>query len=312
MDFIITHGMKVVKKGFIFSADERIEWAVNTFMCPTPILINEENIRVYGSCRDEKGQARIGFVDVAANNPQNILKVSKKPVLDIGEDGMFDDNGVILGDVIKVGDLYYMYYVGFQIPRKAKFMANTGLAISKDGENFERYKKTPIADRTDNAPFGRCIHTVLQDEGIFKIWYAVIYGWEFIDGRPYPRYNIRYMESPDGIHMPDEEGISCITCRGNEYRIGRPRVIKRKDNLYEMRYTYDTRDKEYIAGFATSPDGVNWHRDDEKSGLVKSLEGWDSEMACYPVELKTKYGTYLFYDGNGMGTDGFGYAILED
>jgi len=304
--------MNVVKKGFIYNVDERIDWAVNTFMCPTPFLINDEVIRVYGSCRDAEGRARIGYVDVEAKNPQNIIKVSAKPVLDLGEDGMFDDNGVILGDVIKVGDLYYMYYVGFQIPQKAKFIACSGLAISKDGETFERYQKTPITDRTPNAPFGRCIHTVLQEGDIFKIWYAVIYGWEFINGKPYPRYNIRYMESKDGIHFPDNEGISCVTCKDNEYRIGRPRVVKRNDDLYEMRYTFDTRDKEYIAGFATSVDGVNWIRDDAKSGLVKSNEGWDSEMACYPVEIETKYGSYLFYDGNGMGTDGFGYAVLED
>ena len=78
-----------------------------------------------------------------------------------------------------------------------------------------------------------------------------------------------------------------------------------------MRYTFDTRDKEYIAGMAYSKDGIHWERKDEDSGLVKSETGWDSEMACYPVEIETKYGTYLFYDGNGMGATGFGYAELE-
>ena len=79
-----------------------------------------------------------------------------------------------------------------------------------------------------------------------------------------------------------------------------------------MRYTFDTRDKEYISGIAYSTDGIHWERKDSEAGLYKSQSGWDSEMACYPVELKTKYGTYLFYDGNGMGASGFGYALLED
>ena len=36
---------------------------------------------------------------------------------------MFDDNGVILGYLIKVGNKIYMYYVGFQLVKKSKFLA---------------------------------------------------------------------------------------------------------------------------------------------------------------------------------------------
>lgn len=302
---------KWIKKGLIYNVDESINWAANSVLTPEPFLLNEETIRVYGSFRDEQGRGRIGYVDVAASNPQKVLKVSEKPVLDLGEDGMFDDNGLLLGSVLRADDKVYMYYVGFQIPKKAKFIACAGLAISEDGgDTFKRVKKTPIGYRVDNAPFGRCIHSVIYDKGLFRIWYAVIYGWEYLGGKPYPRYNIRYVESKDGIHF-DEEGVLCLECGENEYRIGRPKVIIRGENDYEMRYTFDTRDKEYLSGIAYSRDGIHWNRKDEESGLVKSESGWDSEMACYPVEIETKYGTYLFYDGNGMGATGFGYAELE-
>lgn len=304
--------MTWIKKGLIFNVDERVPFATNSVLTPNPFLLDEETIRVYGSFRDDQGRGRIGFVDVLASDPKQIVKISNTPVLDLGEDGMFDDNGLLLGDVLRVEDKIFMYYVGFQIPAKAKFIACSGLAISSDGgETFVRVRKTPIGGRVPNAPFGRCIHSVIYENGIFRIWYSVIYGWEYIDGKPYPQYDIRYVESKDGIHLDDEEGIHCLACRDNEYRIGRPRVIKRADNLYEMRYTFDTRDKEYICGLAFSEDGIHWRRKDEKSGLIKSESGWDSEMACYPVEIETKYGTYLFYDGNGMGATGFGYAQLE-
>lgn len=299
------------KKGLIYNVDERIKFATNSVLTPTPFLLNEEIIRVYASFRDDKGQGRIGYVDVKASDPSTIIGVSEEPVLDLGEPGMFDDNGMILGDVLRVKDKIYMYYVGFQIPTKAKFIACSGLAISIDGGNtFKRARQTPVGSRVPNAPFGRCIHTVIYDKGVFRIWYSVIYGWEYIEGRPYPAYDIRYVESKDGIIIDDENGIHCIECKDDEYRIGRPRVIKRSDKEYEMRYTFDTRNKEYISGFATSEDGIHWTRKDKQGGLVKSEEGWDSEMACYPVELETKYGTYLFYDGNGMGATGFGYAKL--
>ncbi len=308
--------MKWVKKGLIYAVDERINWATNSVLTPNPFLLNDETIRVYASFRDEKGMGRIGFVDVAASNPKEIIKISEKPVIELGARGTFDDNGMLLGDVIRVNDKIYMYYVGFQLVQHIKHMSATGLAISIDGgEAFERVKQTPIADRVPNALYGRCFHTVMQDEGKFKIWYSVVYGWEHIEGKDYPKYDIRYVESEDGIHITDEEGIHCMAVGPNEYRIGRPRVIKRAPDLYEMRYTYDTYSKEYISGIAFSKDGIHWTREDEKAGLVKSnQEGdWDSEMACYPVELETKYGTYLFYDGNGMGATGFGYAEkIED
>lgn len=305
---------ELIKKGLIYNVDDRINWATNSVLTPTPFLINDEIIRVYASFRDDYGRGRIGYIDVSAQNPNQILAISSSPVLDLGEAGMFDDNGMLLGDVLKVGECIYMYYVGFQIPTNAKFIACSGLAISEDGGNsFHRVQKTPIADRVPNAPFGRCIHSVLYDKGIFRIWYSVIYGWHYIDAKPYPAYDIRYVESADGIHIADNDGILCLPVAANEYRIGRPRVIKRDETHYEMRFTADTLDKQYISGLAYSSDGIHWERHDEDSLLIPSIkEDWDSEMACYPVELSTKYGTYLFYDGNGMGKTGFGFAQIID
>ena len=304
--------MKWIKKGLIYNVDERIKWATNTVSTPTPFLLSSDVIRIYASFRDNLGRSRIGYIDVDAANPNRILQISANPVLDIGALGMFDDNGVILGDLIRIGNEIRMYYVGFQMVENVKFLAYSGLAISTDGgDSFQRYQPTPIMDRAANALFIRAIHTIIKDGDIFKIWYAVGNGWEYIDNKPYPQYNIRYTESKDGIHFEDNVGILGIDVQENEYRIGRPRVIKRSENNYEMRYTFDTKNKEYIAGIAFSSNGKDWIRDDKKSGLYKSASGWDSEMACYPVEIETKYGTYLFYCGNGMGSGGIGYAQLE-
>ena len=220
---------------------------------------------------------------------------------------------MILGDVIRVKDKIYMFYVAFQHVQKAKFFAFSGLAISNDnGETFKRVQRTPIMDRKEEGIFGRCIHTVIYDEkrDIFRVWYSVIFDWTYINNIPYPTYDIKYIESKDGIHFEDE-GIQCIKCNENEYRIGRPRVRILAENKYEMRYTSDTYNKEYIAGYAESNDGIHWTRKDNESKLERSKDGFDSEMACYPVVLETRYGTYMFYDGNGMGKTGFGYAILK-
>ena len=69
------------------------------------------------------------------------------------------------------GNELYLYYVGFQHVQKAKFYAFTGLAISDNhGETFVRYSEVPVLDRTDTGRFGRCIHTVIRENGVFKCW----------------------------------------------------------------------------------------------------------------------------------------------
>lgn len=302
--------MKWEKKGLIYCPSGEHTWEKDTFMTPHAMKLEDGRIRIFGGVRDEAGVSRIKYIDVDEKNPGKILKVSEHPSLDIGNPGCFDDNGVILGDIVHVGDKLYMYYVGFQHVQKVKFFAFSGLAVSSDnGESFERYSETPVLDRTTTGRYGRCIHTVLFDEGLFKCWYAVINDWKTISGIPYPVYNIWYTESKDGIHFSQEDKVLCVDVKDMEYRIGRPKVYK-KDKGYEMFYTRDLVTKEYLAGYAVSDDGIHWERRDDETGLLKSLEGWDSEMACYPVKFETQEKTYLFYNGNGMGKAGVGYAEL--
>ncbi len=301
------------KKGLVYKSPLDGSWRDNSALTPTAFLLNEEIIRNYASLRDKSGIGRIGYIDVSASNPSEVLKVSDGPVLDIGRDGMFDDNGIILGDLIRVDDKIYMYYVGFQLVGKVKFLAYTGLAISSDsGETFERFSQAPIFDRNDEALYIRAIHSVLFENGRFKVWYATGSGWELINGVKYPQYDINYIESDDGVSFVGQ-GIKCI--RNNqsnlEYRIGRPRVYK-DDELYIMNFTYGTTDGRYKAGQATSHDGINWHRNDDELGIDLSASGWDSKHLSYPSIIKVQDHTYMFYNGNDMGVHGFGYAERVD
>lgn len=301
--------MRWEKKGLIYCPKAENEWINNSVLTPQPLMFNDDVIRIYASFRDAKGVGRIGYLDLDAHNPKKILNISQKPVLDIGENGCFDDNGLILGDVLRVGDRIYMYYVAFQIPQKAKFFAFSGLAVSVDnGESFQRTQQNPVLDRSKEGIFGRCIHSVLYENGIFRVWYSVIHKWTFINGIAYPTYFIKYIESQDGVTF-GSEGVTCVQCEGGEYRIGRPKVYKSKGK-YEMYYTSDNLSKEYKAGYAVSSDGITWERRDRECGLLPSNSGFDSQMACYPALLDVGEKTYMFYGGNGMGANGFGYAEL--
>lgn len=298
------------KKGLIYCPNGEHDWEIDTFMTPHAMKVEEGIIRIWGGVRDKDGISRIKYIDVSEENPSNILFISDRPALDIGNPGCFDDNGVILGDIIQVENKLYMYYVGFQHVEKVKFYAFSGLAISNDkGKTFQRYSEVPVLDRSSRGRFGRCIHTVLHEENIFKCYYAIINDWKIINGIAYPVYNIWYTTSKDGINWSREDSCLCVDVKDDEYRIGRPKVYK-CGRGYEMYYTRDTISKEYLVGYAVSDDGIRWIRDDKRIGLNRSESGWDSQMACYPVKLVLEDKEYLFYNGNGMGKTGIGYAEL--
>jgi len=297
------------KLGLVYRPDGRYAWASNSALTPTPVLIDDETIRVFAGFRDNQGVSRIGYVDLEAKNPQVVIGHSTDPVLDVGRDGAFDDNGVILGDFIRIGTELRMYYVGFQLVKKVKFLAFTGLAISIDnGLTFSRYSEAPILDRSPNGLYIRAIHSVMEEQGAFRVWYACGNGWENIGGNVFPRYHIRHLESKDGLTFSGE-GDLCVDVSGTEYRIGRPRVFRHQDR-YVMHYTKGTLAGDYHAGYAESRDGKAWARMDRKLGLSLSPEGWDSRHLAYPAVIRTRYGTYLFYNGNDMGREGFGCAVL--
>lgn len=300
------------KKGLIFDATSlQLAWATNSALTPTPVKISKEIIRVYTGFRDLEGVSRIGFVDVSMDDPSIILKISREPCLDIGRSGCFDDNGVILGDIIRYDNQFYMYYVGFQLVAKAKFLAFSGLAASQDGNKFIRISEHPILDRGEYGNMINAIHTILPlPEGGYRIWHAKGDTWQSINNKQFPCYNIWTSTSTDGIKINDDS-ILCIDNCPPEYRIGRPSVYLIND-YFIMFYTKGTnKGTDYYPGIATSKDGVSWKRNDKLFGINLSESGWDSLHISYPRLLKiTETHYYVFYSGNNMGESGFGYAEL--
>ena len=97
----------------------------------------------------------------------------------------------------------------------------------------------------------------------------------------------------------------------DEFGFGRPFVLK-EDGLFKMWYSIRTRSKGYRLGYAESRDGQSWTRKDSEVGIDVSAHGWDSEMICFACVQRTRYGTYMFYNGNNYGETGFGVAVWQD
>lgn len=301
-----------VKKGLVFDTrrDGVGGWMGHSALTPTPYRIDDDLIRVYAGFRDGDGVSRIGYVDVQAADPSVIVRVSAEPALDIGRDGCFDDHGVILGDVVSAPDGLHMFYVGFQRVAKAKFLAFSGLAISSDGgHRFQRVQETPILDRAQGRTTIGAIHSVIHENGRWRLWYAVGDDWETIGGQTFPRYHIRTVTTDHLGDMPQADDV-CLLPRGNEYRIGRPRVY-RLGGKYVMYFTRGNVTGEYFPGVAYSDDGIVWERRDEALGITLSASGWDSKAVCYPALIRQHDKWLMFYNGNDMGLDGFGVAEVD-
>ena len=95
-----------------------------------------------------------------------------------------------------------------------------------------------------------------------------------------------------------------------EEAVARPYVIK-EDNKYKMWYSYREQFSEYRIGYAESSDGISWDRFDDKVGIDVSSYGWDSEMIAYPCVFDHNDDRYMLYNGNTLGKDGIGLAVMK-
>lgn len=305
--------MQWKKLGVVWQPDGDLWWARKYATCPTPLFLNDGSLRLYVQCRDEDGVGRIGYVDVDPENPSHVLRVSKEPVLDVGAPGAFDDNGVFQTSVLQSEDgRLFMYYVGFELCHHIRYRLLAGLAVSNDGgETFQKIKTTPILERSPTEMHFRAGPFVWPATGGgYQMWYVAGSEWEDIDGKPMPVYDIRYAESVDGVHWPEEGRIVLRVDRDKEHGFGRPYIVK-KQNHYQMFYSIRKKSPcAYRMGYAESVDGIHWQRKDKEVGLDVSIVGWDSEAIEYAAVVDVGNRTLCFYNGNDFGGTGFGVAEL--
>ena len=301
--------MNWIKKGIIYTPNFDDSWKNNSGLQPTPIVL-KDRIRVFVGHRDSDGVGRIGFIDLDKSDPSRILGESDIPALDIGEDGCFDDNGVIPCAVLKKGKEIHLYYAGYQIVKKTRFTVFGGLAISKDeGKTFKRFSKAPVLDRANEDTLFRVIHSIIPEDEGFKVYYGG--GSNFIQGenKSLPVYIIKQFNSTSSNSFPNY-GKTAIGIKEDEHRVGRPYVIKTKKK-YLMFYGIGTETTPYKLAYAESKDGDNWTEKDDLQGLELSENSWDSEMMAYPSVVQSDSKCFIFYNGNNYGRQGFGYAELK-
>lgn len=304
--------MRWEKRGRIYVPPGDVPWAQHYAFPPTPYRLNDETLRLYVAFCDEHTVGRAGYVDVLLAAPETIVAVSPAPVLDIGEPGMFDENGVLPTSIVPVGDELYMYYVGYQLGYGVRYYQFQGLAVSRDGgESFQRAQRVPVIDRSDAEPLNRTSAFVQRSGDGFEMWYVGGGDWTVVGDKPLPTYNIRYLQSPDGVRWGSTGTVCVDYADADEHALGRPWIWRHGDQTLMM-FSSRTRSKDYRLGLARLVDGNRWERCDDEVGIDVSPDGWDSEMIAYGSIVQDGDRVLLFYNGNERGRSGFGYAVLAE
>ena len=292
-------------------------WALTHACVPTALALpGGERIRVYHAPRNARGQSIPTYFDVDAADPTRLLDVAPAPILDLGRLGTFDDGGIMPCSALWVGDEVYLYYVGWNPSVSVAYRNAVGLAISRDGgRTFERPYPGAVVDRSLTEPFFTASPFVLRErDGLFRMYYASGTGFLRVAGRVEPLYEVMYAESEDGVRWR-REGRPLLTRHHDREATARPSVVPAAGGGYDMYFTYrgsdDFRDgtDAYRIGYAYSPDGRAWTRDDDRCGIgVAAAGAWDSTMLTYPSVVDVAARRYLFYNGNGFGRTGIGVA----
>lgn len=304
--------MRWRKLGCIYAPDGNEAWARSHAAIPTPVQMPDGGLRVYFGSRDDRGVGRIGYADLDPRDPTRILRRAAKPVLDIGRPGCFDDNGVLPTCAIWRGAELWLYYAGYQLGVRVRYVLFSGLAISRDGgESFTRVSEAPILGCCDGELLYRTAPFVWPDgSGNWRMLYIAGDHEVMVGGKAVPSYDMRELQSADGRHWGGPGRFVLGPDEAVEHGLGRPFVVSSRAG-YELYFSTRTLRHGYRLAYATSADGHNWQRNDAALGLDVSPAGWDSETISFSAVTTLPGGTHLFYNGNGFGQTGFGVAVRE-
>ena len=301
--------------GAIFRVDGNRSWNVTHAQVPVVLPLNDDLLRIYYSSRDAYNISRISFFDTNRQNPEQIHYVSSEPILEPGPLGSFDDSGVMPTCVLRVEDQIWLYYIGWTTRVSVPYQNSVGLAVSKDGTNFERKVQGPVLGTSPYDPY--LVGTAWVErtiDGWFRALYLSCVGWQIINGKPEPSYNLKVANSADGIDW-SRSGEVALGLDERDEAIASATAFQHKGKwflLYSSRKLDGYREEpaqSYSVRLATSLNGENWTKEDRNRFIPAGRVGeWDSVMQAYPYALQEKESVLIFYNGNGFGQTGIGFG----
>lgn len=275
---------------------------------PTPMVHDDETVRVFFSPRDRQSRSSIFFLDLAVDGDRfEVVRVAGRPLLEPGPRGAFDDSGVTVSCVVADGGHTLVYYLGWSLGVTVPFRNFIGLATgSRELSTLNRVSLAPIVDRSDVDPFTLSYPWVLRNSEDWRMWYGSHLEWG--ERGVEMRHVIKMARSSDGVSWRRSGSVAVPLGAAPEFAVSRPCVMRDSDRF---RMWYARRRPDYSIGYAESEDGERWTRRDEAFSLTGAIASWESDCVTYPAVFDVRGARYLLYNGNGYGRSGFGLARLE-
>lgn len=294
-------------------------WWRSHAQCPTVLELDGSLWRVYFAARNADNQSHIVYADFDPQQDMRLLRLATDPLLELGAPGNFDNAGMGPSAALFVGARVFLYYVGFSLRRDVPHQQTIGLAISEDGgATFRRAAPGPVLSTGPFDPFFTSMPHVVYSDGVFAMHYMSGIAWPRHGDRFDPQYLIKRAHSTDGLRWTTDDSIAVGFADAAETALARPWVIQREDGHHMWFCRRGSRDSAgqsedpYRLGYARSRDGLTWSRADDLLRFENPPRSgeWDAAMQAYPCVVPRGDELLLFYNGDGFGQTGFGFARM--
>jgi uncharacterized repeat protein (TIGR01451 family) len=222
----------------------------------------------------------------------NLAKYGGNPVLVPGPAGAWDSAGVWDPSVIRIGNLYHMWYAGAD-----GSTTRIGYATSSDGKVWTKYAGNPV--------FGPDSHVWWRQSGVFApnviydSYLAKYYMWYTGEG-----LRIGYVTSCDGINWPSRDLNPALDAGDPGGWEGRgvldPAVVQIGDG-YHMWYAGDDGISLRLGHATALPSGSIWDKDSFNPVLdLGTPGGWDWLYVYGPSVITYGEKYLLWYSGGTL------------
>jgi hypothetical protein len=201
------------------------------------------------------------------------------------------------------------------VRRDVRGQVSIGLAVSEDGLKFRRAFAGPVHGIGPFDPYFTSAPIVLPTPSGYRMWYVGGTQWREVDGFPDLFYEIRTTRSDDGM-IWDPRSATAVALRPPlEAGLGRPWITDGGRRLWLSRrgesYRGPGKGAYHLVSIAADAQGsFAGPADPVAFENPPGLGDFDSWMQAYACVVPHGEDLVMFYNGNGFGEAGFGWARL--
>lgn len=274
---------------------------------PLALHLEGDVFRIFYSGRDRHNRSSVGAVDVDIARA-TVVKDHEEPFFTYGDPQSSYPDGVSIGTTYRVGRQHFMLFMGWEIPPGSHWRGTIGRLEVRPELTLRTERTAPFIGLSAANPVSLSYPWVMRRGSKFHMWYGSTVTWDAGNGEML--HVINHATSSDGQSWTFH-GQAIPHALGVAQAFSRPTVAESPDGL-SMWFSYRSGTGEsYRIGMAESRDGLAWDLALDRTGIDVSVDGWDSEMICYPFVFNHGDRCYMLYNGNGFGATGFGLALLD-